>query len=326
MRIASVLNHLCAILPLVGARISIPEVRKENKNHDLRNLKAADLGYWHNKIIMQVHDRIKDEMPADSEEYEKIMAEEISTLCPIDDYECKSSVQEYMDKNRERVPKFMEQGHSYQLHRDFPKGFDSEVQNHLTNIYYSVYLLEHNDLEDVIKTITVINEDAQKSDLSESNKAIIESIASIARGSSELWTDAHKNPENAFHQLHKNNKRKLQEEGKMVLLSIVTSPVQFVLADVWGAIRAAIIPSVMMIFQMTNIISMITGILRSAATDSLYAAGIYVPSKFDYAKCIFFKVTDLKECNRTTLFGPYFDGTKLPGERPGDEQNADEDP
>jgi len=112
----------------------------------------------------------------------------------------------------------------------------------------------------------------------------------------------------------------------MVLLSIVTSPVQFVLADVWGAIRAAIIPSVMMIFQMTNIISMITGILRSAATDSLYAAGIYVPSKFDYAKCIFFKVTDLKECNRTTLFGPYFDGTKLPGERPGDEQNADEDP
>jgi len=273
---------------------------------------SMDLGYWHNKIVQQVHDRIKDTPPADAFEYEKIMTEEVLSICSNDDDSCRESAQNYIHELREEIPKLMLNGDSYDIGSLFPDTFHAEVREHLTNIYEKIYLLENKDLNHVLDEIENINQEAQDSELDEVHKITIESIASIAKGSSELWVKAHKDRDNVFYQLHDTNQRNLQGENKMNAVSLVTSPIQFILSDVCGGIRAAVIPSVMLIFSITNPFSMIKNILQSAIVGSLYSIGIYIPGPIDYAKCIVVEVVSFRECNITYLFGPFFDGSRLP--------------
>ena len=295
---------------------------------DLLSLSSKQMGALHNRIVMKVHDRIKEEEPQDHFEYSNIVSEEVSKLCQKSERGCAGFVYEDTVRARSGVEDLFSTDDSPDLNGLFLNIRDRDLTKNLKIIYDSVSLLKDHSMEETLDVMNEISLNIEDSDMDDKTKQKLLSVSSIAMGSTILWSEAFDDPENTFRNNHHN--RLLQSAGVVSIgFNVLGVVFDYVSADVMGAIRGVI-----------SLTPNIFSVVRTSLTWSLEVVGIYIPYPMDLVTCFLGEVTDFSnpiaefllpsECNATVLFGPtvggfFGNGYKPIQERLKDKREGDKD-
>lgn len=170
---------------------------------------------------------------------------------------------------------------------------DDHLRGYMDEIYIAIDLIDKISLDEVIHAVEAISEEADSDEnISEAGKAAVQSVASIAMGSTQLWLSAREDPGNVFYAMHAKNLRrrrlnmdgmKDENDGKVNLFQNISF---FIAADVIGAIRGAFLPTSLFLVGLSTPTRIATMVTRSALTNSLAAIGIIIPSVMEVFLCL----------------------------------------
>lgn len=276
----------------------------------LQELLADDVGVLHNNIMKQVNDRLMEDRPEDYNEYTLLMAEQMEFLCHEDSDECKSSLIESIVSSGERRLQREEAGDNFSIRSIFPNELADETKGYFEAIHNVLldardqyrqgegHLVDLNEVSSKINDITDI---VEKSDAHHGVKTAIKSVGSIASNSLEYWTEALHDKQNSFRRLHEEHHRSLQFDF---------NPVDIAISDFIGGVVGSIDPLLAMIFGgQNNTVGLIFGVVGTAASDSLAAAGVvYYPGPAEIVRCF---LEGLLQGSNCTIPGLFFNTTGL---------------
>ena len=293
------------------------------KRH-LLNPSPLQLGSLHNHIISNVHERL-GELPQSVDFYHMIVQEEVSAaLCEDNDNQCKVSIHEGIIGSHYELKEFYSAGNTFDIEKIFPHEFDEDIKMKLTEIYDAVHNLKEQSLDEALTAMNIISENVAKSNMKQHEKDMIQGVASIAMGSSMLWVDALDDPENKFHKIYHRRMEALTnqtDETKFITHETPKDTTEqdsfgFVISDVLGSIKGAIIPGVLFSLRLDTASSIFSSVLQKSVIDSLGAIGMLIPSPPEVARCIAGNRLNetvrpmmhnvLPNCNYTDVFGEFW--------------------
>lgn len=305
------------MLPQLHARLlsSSQPIEDSSTKFNFHNLSPKQLGALHNDIIMKVHERIKDNIPENNFEYSAIVVDEVSALCNDSDGRCRKRIHEDAVRSQYELKEMFRAGDLFSPRHVFPDQMEDDAKKYLNDIYETTLLLKDQSLEEVLYAIDDISEQIESSDMKSIQKQGLLSVASIATGSSVLWSYMLTDTDNAFYKIHSRRFSTIQNRtvtGSEMLRFVA----EYVIADVVGAIRGLIIP-IEMILTQGDEATLIYSIARESITWSLEVVGIILPYPMDYFRCIVGEFIDFsiyenplsamfypQDCTIEWLFGP----------------------
>lgn len=268
-------------------------VRDLTANEAFRSLAPVDAGALHNKVVMQVHDRLGDlenSIPSGTL-YAKIVMKEMLDLCG-DEEACVRLTHQYMDESqRDLASRNLGTSDAVDIHSVFPDDVDQELKEFLINIYKTVENYDaESPVDDLLEKLKSISERATNSTTaSDATKAAVQSVASIATGSTQLWMGIMEDKESIFHRiLHtssESSNRALQDIFGFEVFKILGTAVRLVLSDVFGAVKGALVPSVLYFVGVANPTHIAMGVTVVSLIDSLGAVGIVIPLFWEVLVC-----------------------------------------
>ena len=189
-----------------------------------RRLKPEEFGEIHNRICLQVSDRIAEKMPTTRGEAFRYLTEEMLTLCDEDDSECKIRMHEA--SIRSQFQDFQSRDYHTVIDDVFPFTLnDLELKNTIKDIYFAIDLLDTMNVEQVKSTIHQISQEYSEKDHHDAKKEVVAITASVAASSTELWIKIFSDPNHGFTKLY-NHHRKLKEDPrKLQFVANVTEDV-----------------------------------------------------------------------------------------------------
>jgi len=208
-----------------------------------RSLAPEEFGDVHNRICLQVRDRIAEKTPNSRGEAFRYLTEELLNLCEEDDGSCHSKIRRAALKSQSQNYQYRD----YETIIDDVMPFtleDMEVRNTLKDIYYSIDLLDTMSVDDVKATISDISDEFKETDGHPAMKDLVEMTASVAASSVELWMGVATNPDDAFHKLSGNG-RKLQLESPDISLANAGATARLTLSLISNIIRSDVLGAVM---------------------------------------------------------------------------------
>ena len=318
MKIGRSVLFFSSLVLQTHAKLNLKVFENHSDDDFLKSLTPNDVGTLHNTVMVRVHDRVLEKEPQTYDHFSVVLYEEMSALCSDVDHECKRSVHETIVRSKYEVKELFSTGKSYDLLSALPEEIDQTVANSLNRVHKSIHVLDSEGLEEYFNELDQILSDVDESEMSEVNKAVVQSVASIARSSGEFWTEVAGNPESIAHQY---NGRKMQS-----IVDVGLDLIGVIQADVVGAVRGAvdgISPLAIIgyfVFSLSLITTFLPGILIGAIGGSLAALGIVIelPSVSEIVGCVGQNIIDpedvplvgdfldnnVQPCNTTTLFGP----------------------
>ena len=267
---------------------------KKISHHD-RRLEPEEFGNIHNRICLQVRDRIARKTPQTKAEAFRYLKEELLTLCEDDDVKC----QAYMHKVSVHSQFQNFRYRNYETIIDDAMSFalgDTELENTLKDIYFAIDLLDSMGVKDVQDILMKITSDFNDSDKHESKKHLVSTIASVAASSMELWMKTFSDPNDAFHKLLEDGeeKRLVEERGLQaepvdavsssaaniikpivnnagfIVTTTFVGVLNVIKSDVIGAVTSAIRPAIQMAFT-SDFSGLNTIILGATISESIGA-------------------------------------------------------
>ena len=320
-------DYLRLTFTIIVMRLKLSEARFDLKRIDyhnldsLDNLKAEDMGDLHNSLMMNVEEKLFDNPIQTRESYQQLIYDEVILLCDDLDSKCKELVLKEITQSTYITKEIFTAGNSYNIQAIFPEFLDKDLKDSFTKIYDAILLIDNDDVEKSQKKIRIVADETKKSDMTQLNKNVIATVASIAKGSIEFWTSLQKNPENMFHRTLRgfygrrlksldddfsNQTTELHESANATGLnetansSITMRPIQvaiqdareefrpfkFVACDVIGSIRSSITTVFSLFFLWATPFNLFSALTQGAAISSLATVGMYIPGFFEVSNCI----------------------------------------
>lgn len=205
------------ITPIVALLLSCANAEKSKG----RILKPEEFGEIHNRICLQVSDRIAEKMPETRGEAFRYLTEEMLTLCDEDDTECQMHMHEA--SMRSQFQDFKSRDYETVIDDVFPFTLDDfELKNTIKDIYFSIDLLDTMNAEQVQSTIYQISQEYSEKDHHDAKKEVVAIIASVAASSTELWIEVFSDPNHGFTKLYNHHQRLSEDPRKLQILSNIT--------------------------------------------------------------------------------------------------------
>lgn len=198
-----------------------------------RKLAPQDFGEIHNQICFQVRDRFAQKLPESRAEVHSYITEELFTFCDDDDVECQMKMHQMSLNSQFYDSRFPNYEDVMPFNLD-----DMELKNTLKDIGYAIDSLENMEVEDIKDTINMIVEEYKEKEEDQNKHFLVESVASVATASTELWTGVFSDPEDAFYQYYLS---RAQDHGDRKLQDL-TAMVDVIQADVVKALETLVFP------------------------------------------------------------------------------------
>lgn len=273
---------------LITAAVLYLQIHGTFASRNSRKLAPEDFGEAHNRICLQVRDRIAEKTPTSKGEAFRYLNEELMTLCAEDDSECRSKMKQYSLRAQHQNYKYRD--HETIIDDIMPFTLnDVEVRNTLKDIYYSIDLLDTMGVDDLKATILGISNDYKETDNHQGMKDLVEVTASVAASSVELWMGVFTDPDDAFHKLSGDGRkllvqeRFLQEEDPNLVTAAgfmgtaaLRAASDVIRSDVKGAIEYSVRPAIEAVIMGGDTSELSKIVLGGVVIESVAAAFLYL--------------------------------------------------
>lgn len=197
-------------------------------------MEAHEIGDYHTQVFDMLGERYAVSKPESTLDVMMDVSEILASFCPKEDEGCES-----------RAHALTLQGfHAAQngpLEIDYPEDFDPKLKQHIDNIYSTIDLLDQDNLNEIVDTLTEIHENIKNADVeNELHKVVAIGGSSIAIESTKLWHETFTNPNHPLHGVvvdPKGQNRNLQTIAININLDVVFDIIK---NDITGAIFGTI--------------------------------------------------------------------------------------
>lgn len=252
-----------------------------------RKLTSKDVGSEHNRICLQVGERLKQKTPESKEDYIQHVREELLTLCDEGDTACHNIV--HSDIEESLKEDYLGRDYETLIEDVIEDVDDEELKDALRDIYHSIFMLEEISPNEVIMSINEIADEYEnRADVDEWKKHVVLSSASVAASSTELWTSAFFDPESGFYQTLQNtgvddHTRMLQTtdvtpSGPGLPIAVLSVVAQFsvtvvstIMSDLIGALVAGLAQFVLALLLLGDMATALTATIVGSINRSLMA-------------------------------------------------------
>jgi len=204
----------------------------------IQALEPEEVGAFHTKAFEELGAKYASNRPKSRIDVMADMSNILSAFCHTEDAECESRIHAITLKGF----------HSAQSGSpivEYPEDFEQELIEHLDAIHDTINLLQHDNLHDIVTTLTQLHDAIRNMEnVNQSYKDIAVGASSIAIESTKLWHDTFTKPDHNLHSLiaeHHKETRKLQDvtNETVIVVNLGIIP-RIISADILGAVNGTL--------------------------------------------------------------------------------------